>query len=113
MPHVIIEFAEESVSEAQISPMLDSVHAAAASTGLFDPTHIKSRAFPLRHYRTGLDSGPFIHAQLRIKAGRDDAQKNALSHAVLAALKAQDLPVQVITVEVVDMDVETYAKWSR
>jgi 5-carboxymethyl-2-hydroxymuconate isomerase len=113
MPHLIVEYAEASASEAQVARMLDAVHAAAESTGLFEPTHIKTRAVPVRHYRTGTGRHPFIHAQLRIKAGRDDAQKKALSHAVLAALKAQEFPVQVITVEVVDMDAGTYAKWSR
>lgn len=112
MPHFIIEYAHDLVPEEQLPPMLDAVHAAAVSTALFTESHIKTRAIPVRHYRTGTGHGPFIHAQLRIKAGRSEEQKRGLSTAVLVALKSQGLQAQVITVEVVDMDVATYAKWS-
>lgn len=112
MPHLIVEYADDLATDDDVIPMLDAVHAAAVSTGLFDETHIKTRAIPVRHYRTGTGHGPFIHAQLRIKAGRTEAQKRELSGAVLAAIRSRDLPAQVITVEVVDMDVATYAKWS-
>lgn len=112
MPHLIIEYADDLASDADIPPLLDAVHAAAVSTGLFDESHIKTRAIAVSHYRTGTGHGPFIHAQLRIKAGRTGAQKRELSAAVLAAIRSRNLPAQVITIEVVDMDAATYAKWS-
>lgn len=112
MPHVIIEFARELAQDAQVQDMLDAVHRAVAETGLFDESHIKSRAIPLSFYRCGAGSDPFIHAQLRIHSGRTDAQKKALSESVLTALRTQRWPAKVITVEVVEMDRASYVKYS-
>lgn len=112
MPHLIIEYAQDLASTEQVPALLDAVHEAALSTGLFDEHHIRTRAIPVTFYRTGTGKGPFIHAQLRIHRGRNEAQKRELSEAVLAALRAQGWPARTITVEVVDMDVATYAKYS-
>jgi 5-carboxymethyl-2-hydroxymuconate isomerase len=112
MPHLIIEYAHDAVADDEVPAMLDAVHSAAVSSGLFQEDHIKTRAIPVVFYRTGIGHGPFIHAQLRIKSGRDEGQKRVLSQAVLAAIREQGCPVQVITVEVVDMDAATYAKYS-
>jgi 5-carboxymethyl-2-hydroxymuconate isomerase len=112
VPHLILEFARELAGDSAVPAMLDAVHDAAASTGLFQEDHIKTRAHPVAFYRTGTGHAPFIHAQLRIKTGRDEAQKRALSQAVLAAIREQGWPARVITVEVVDMDAATYAKYS-
>lgn len=110
MPHLIIQYAQELARDEQVPPMLDAVHEAAASTGLFDESHIRTRAFPVAFYRVGTGRDPFIHAQLRILPGRTPAQKTTLSNAVLAALREQGWAAKVITVEVVDMDGESYAK---
>jgi 5-carboxymethyl-2-hydroxymuconate isomerase len=114
VPHLILEFARGLAGDDEVPAMLDAVHGAAVSTGLFQEEHIKTRAIPVLFYRTGTGTGhgPFIHAQLRIKSGRDEVQKRALSQAVLAAIRGQGWPAQVITVEVVDMDAATYAKHS-
>ena len=112
MPHLIIEYAEGLASENQLSLMLNAVHQAAMETGLFEESHIKTRLLPVTFYRTGSGHGSFIHAQLRIKKGRNTEQKKILSDAVLEAIKTQHWPAQVITVEVVDMDNDSYAKYS-
>lgn len=112
MPHLIIEYAQELATAEQVPPMLDTVHAAAVATGLFDEHHIRTRAIPVAYYRTGTGRAPFIHAQLRVHSGRNKAQKRALSQAVLTAIREQGWPAQVITVEVVDMDIDTYAKYA-
>lgn len=110
MPHLIIEFAEELADAEQVGQMLDAVHDAAYGTGLFEHSHIRTRAIPVRHYRTGGQPRPFMHAQLRIHSGRNAAQKRTLSESVLRALRDQSWPAQSITVEVVDMDLASYAK---
>ncbi len=110
MPHLIIEYAQSLATDEQVPPLLDAVHEAALATGLFPESHIKTRAIPLQFCRTGSGSDPFIHAQLRIKEGRSDAQKKELSSAVLAAIKSQSWAATVITVEVVNMDSASYAK---
>ncbi len=110
MPHLIIEYAHSLATDEQVPLLLDAVHDAALATGLFPESHIKTRAIPVQFYRTGTGSDPFIHAQLRIKAGRSEAQKKELSGVVLAAIKTQSWAAKVITVEVVDMDSASYAK---
>lgn len=111
MPHVIVEFARELASDAQVMAMVDAVHRAVVASGLFEIDHVKTRAIPLMFYRCGTGSDPFMHAQLRIHAGRTDVQKKALSDAVLAALCAQGWPAKVVTVEVVEMNRASYAKY--
>lgn len=110
MPHLIIEYAQELATEQQVPSMIDAVHEAALASQLFPESHIKTRAIPIQFYRVGGSNAPFIHAQLRIKQGRSEAQKAALSAAVLMAIKEQSWPAKVITVEVADMDSASYAK---
>jgi len=112
MPNLIIEFSRELARDEQIPALLMSVHQAAMASGLFIESHIKTRAIPVDYFLTGGVDAPFIHAQLRIKSGRDQAQKKALSEAVLQAIRQQNWPAQVMTVEVVDMDRSSYAKYS-
>jgi len=110
LPHFIIEYSQDLLDDKQIPEMLDAVHNAAMETGLFIESHIKTRAIPVQFYRIGTGHERFIHAQLRIKIGRNIEQKKLLSAAVLNAIKRIGCDVKVITVEVVDMDSECYAK---
>lgn len=113
MPHIIIDYASELASDAQLPPMVDAVHEAVVASGLFDEDHIKTRAIPVMHYRVGDNTGPYIHVQCRIHIGRSDEQRRRLSEAVLAAVRAQGWAAKVITVEVVEMDRLSYAKYTR
>ena len=113
MPHIIIEFSQDLGGPEPIGQMLDAVHAAVAASGLFDESHIKVRALPVGHYRVGGKHAAFIHAQCRIHAGRSETQKQALSAAVLAAIREQGLAVTVITVEVMEMERASYAKFQE
>ena len=112
MPHIIIEFSDRLVKEAQIMAMIDAVHKAAQETGLFKEENIKTRAIPVKYYRVSDHGGGFIHVQLRIKKGRSVLEKKLLSGSVLHAVKDQGWLVHVITVEVIDMDPDSYAKYN-
>ncbi|MEN8171002.1 MAG: 5-carboxymethyl-2-hydroxymuconate Delta-isomerase [Pseudomonadota bacterium] len=111
MPHFIIEYSQGQAGVEQVEAMLDAVHLAAADTALFDVDHIRVRALPVAFYRIAGKRDHFIHAQCRIHSGRYEAQRRRLSEAVLGALKAQRWPVKSITVEVVELDRATYAKF--
>lgn len=111
MPHLIIEYAHDAITESQAALLLDIVHHAAINAELFDVSHIRTRLLRVEHYRVGTDSQPFIHAQLRIKPGRTLEQRKALSEAVLAALHVQQTAARVITVEVVEMEPDSYSRY--
>lgn len=113
MPHVIIEFTEGMASDVHIELLLDALHTRIAATGLFEAEHIRLRAYPIRFHRCGGSRSHFLHAQLRIHTGRSDAQKSALSSAVLATLREQALAAEVITVEVVELERASYRKFSN
>lgn len=112
MPHIIIEFSHGLAGEEQIESMLDALHTTIAATDLFETSHIRIRACPQLFHRCGGNKQHFMHAQMRIHTGRDTDTKRSLSDTVLATLRAQQWPAQVITVEVVEMDREGYAKFS-
>lgn len=111
MPHLIIEYSQAQAEADQVEALLDAVHRAAAETGLFEESHIRVRAVPITHYRVGGEREHFVHVQCRIHAGRNEAQKRQLSEAVLSAFREQDWAVKVMTVEVVEMDRSSYAKY--
>lgn len=111
MPHLIIEYATPLAEAEQVEQMLEAVHTTAVASGLFEESHIRLRAVPLAFYRSGGQEEPFIHAQLRIHSGRSAEQKRQLSEAVLTTLQALQWPARTITVEVVEMDRSSYAKY--
>lgn len=110
MPHIVIEYPADAVNDSQVEAMLDAVHQSVVASGLFDESHIKLRALPLDHYRLGGRRAPFLHAQLRIHRGRTPEQRQLLSRGVLAVLRAQQWPLVAITVEVVEMERDSYSK---
>lgn len=111
MPHIIIEYAEVAVNEQLVDAMLQTINRAVADSGLFEVSHIKSRAYPFRAYLQAGGHDPYIHVQARIKSGRSPADKKRLGEAILTGLSELNIPVSVITVEIIDMDRESYSKW--
>ena len=112
MPHVIIEYTDDVVASRQARALVDAVFDAVVSAGLFNTGNIKLRTIPIKHYRLGSDRQGFIHVQCRIRRGRSEEQKKALTTEILSAIKGLSLGVSVVTVEVIDMDAASYAKYS-
>ena len=110
MPHIIIEYPEQAMKDVDITTVLKAARDAIVDSGLYKLSQIKTRAysFDVHTYAGGTD--PYIHIQARICSGRDDENRNRLSHVILAGVKALELPVTVVTVEVVDMDRASYAR---
>lgn len=112
MPHVIIEFPYELASDEQAESLLEQLHHTVVASGLFEEGNIRLRTQPFIHYRLGGALEPYIHVQLRIHSGRTSEQKGDLSRRVLDAVRQQGWPVKTITVEVVEMVRDSYAKFS-
>lgn len=110
MPHIIIEYPEQAMKGVDIPTVLKAARDAVVDSGLYKLSQIKTRAyaFGVHTYADGTD--PYIHIQARICSGRDDDNRNRMSQVILSGVKALELPVSVITVEVVDMDRASYAR---
>ncbi|GAV19352.1 5-carboxymethyl-2-hydroxymuconate isomerase [Mariprofundus micogutta] len=111
MPHIIVEYPEANVDDQSVDAVLQTIHRSIADSGLFKANQIKARAYPFKHFTNAGGSDPYIHIQARIKSGRDDDNKKQLSEVVLAGLAPLNLQVSVVTVEIIDMDRDTYGKF--
>ncbi len=114
MPHCIIEYSKELEEEIAPQLLINSAHQGALESGLFEESHIKSRAIPYEYYKTGISDLRFIHITARILSGRNLEQKADLSKSILAQLEALLLERKLssisITVEVCDLQREAYSK---
>ena len=110
MPHIIVEYPEQALNDADIPAILLCVHNSVVASELYKPHQIKTRAYSFKEYTHAGGSDPYIHVQARICSGRDDDNRNRLSQVILKGLQALDIPISVITVEVVDMDRASYAR---
>lgn len=108
MPHCIIEHS----SNIDGSDLVSLVHQGAVTSELFstEGSDIKVRATPYATYKTGSVEISFVHVTLRILSGRNLEQKSALTNLVLESLKTRIEKDCSISVEVVDIDTESYAK---
>ena len=110
MPHIIVEYAQQLANEIEINAILRVIHNSIAESGLFKADQIKTRAYSFAEFTNAGGSEPYIHIQARIKSGRDADNKKRLGEAILASLAALNIPASVITVEIIDMDRDSYAK---
>ena len=111
MPHIIIEYQQQVIKESQVDSMLLAIHSAIADSGLFKANQVKTRAYPFTHFSNAGEQDPYIHVQARIKSGRDSDNKKQLAEAILSGFKKLDIHASVVTVEIIDMDRESYGKY--
>jgi len=108
MPHNIIEYSSELDPQAQ--EIIRAVHLGSVNSALFEEEDIKTRALAYQHVRLGQDSKFFIHVQAKLLSGRSPQQKSLLSDAILQQLIQLNLNNISLTVEVLDIDRDSYAK---
>jgi len=112
MPHIIIEYADDVISQQGAQLLVDTVYVAVEESGMFAPLNIKVRAVPVAVYRLGISGEGFIHVQCRIHAGRAVEAKKSLTNSIIDALRDLSVDVAVMTAEVIDMDRDSYSKYS-
>ena len=117
MPHLIVEYSSnlESFPEAHA---LDALNATIIATGQVQHEQdLKSRTIRTEHFVIGSDPTAlrgFVHAELRLLAGRTPEMKRDLSDRIGAVLrehtpKPDGMLVQ-LSVDIVDMDKASYFK---
>ena len=112
MPHIIVEYPEQIIGDSQVGAILQTIHRSIADSGLFKAAQIRTRAYAFKQFTNAGGGEPYIHIQARIKSGRDTENKKQLGDVILKGLGALNIPVSVITVEIIDMERESYGKYA-
>ena len=110
MPHCIIEYAKSLETRVKPSTIIDAVLQGSMQSELFQPNDIKVRAMAFEHHRSPATVQNFIHVTVKLLSGRDQQQRAMLAEKVLSQLDRIALSSVSISVDVVSMDKETYAK---
>lgn len=111
MPHCIIEYSKPIEQEVDVNKLIASVHQGAINSELFEEENIKTRAISYDYYQTGSEKKPFIHVTCKILSGRSEYDRAMLSDLVLSELKQFPLSPISLTVDIVDIQHATYAKY--
>lgn len=116
MPHLIVEYTPNLAGFAADDILAALNDSLTASGEVNTESDLKSRAVAVDTFRIGNQPAQraFVHATLRLLAGRTPEAKRALSDRVAAVLRERvPRPTGVLvqlSVEIVDMDRPSYSK---
>lgn len=88
MPHVIVEYSANLESDVSPREIVERIHAAVISTGVFPLGGVRTRAERREVYAIA-DRDPdnaFVAILIRVGRGRDEETRKRVSQTVLAAL---------------------------
>lgn len=90
MAHLIFECTDNLEAEGDIPGLLKKANRALLDQGVFPPGGIRSRAIMLRHYcvAEGEHDDAFVHASIKIGAGRSAESVQGTANAVFEVMKA-------------------------
>lgn len=110
MPHCIVEYSKELERSVKPSAFIEAVHQGALQTDLFEESDIKTRTLSFENHQTGGRTLCFVHVIVKILSGRSREQRAGLSKKILDELKKLNLSSISMTVEICEIERETYAK---
>lgn len=110
MPHCIIEYSQGLQNTLKPSQLISAVYNGTFTSGLFEGDDIKTRVMCFDDYQSGSVKANFVHVVAKILSGRSLVQRNNLSHSILAELKMLNCCATSLTVEVIEIERESYAK---
>ncbi|CAM3069023.1 5-carboxymethyl-2-hydroxymuconate Delta-isomerase [Filibacter tadaridae] len=90
MPHFIVEYTDNIKDEMNIVELFEKVHEILiARHTIFPIGGIRSRAIELKDYRMadGAENDAFVHAVLKIGAGRSEEVKKEVCEALFEVIK--------------------------
>ncbi|KAF0996353.1 5-carboxymethyl-2-hydroxymuconate Delta-isomerase [Geobacillus sp. TFV-3] len=96
MPHFIVEYTDNLGEEADIRGLLEKVHRVLIKRSDWFPIGgIRSRAVRLSEYYVadGAEDDAFVHATLKIAAGRPEEVKKAVGDELFAVMKDHFAPL--------------------
>lgn len=112
MPNLVMEYSNSVDERVNVQGLLEDLHQVAIQCGLFDIGSIKSRALRCHNWLIGEegDSVDFIHISFELLDGRTPEQKRELSRQLMDVLTEQASHVRSLTVNIRDMDKESFQK---
>ena len=110
MPHCIIEYSKEIEKSVEPKQLINAVYQGALMSDLFKADDIKTRSIGYDNYQAGSIKKAFIHVSVKIFSGRTLEQKKTLSSSIMSQLKMIDFPSILLTIEVLDIEKESYGK---
>ncbi|MBD1575745.1 MULTISPECIES: 5-carboxymethyl-2-hydroxymuconate Delta-isomerase [Vibrio] len=112
MPNVVMEYSDSIEERVNVQALLEDLHHATIDSGLFQAMDVKSRTLRPHNWLIGdkADTVDFIHVTVELLSGRTVEQKQALSQAIMAALRGKADFVAILTVNIRDMDRECFQK---
>jgi 5-carboxymethyl-2-hydroxymuconate isomerase len=112
MPHAVLEYSANIAPSVRTSGIVADIHRIMLDCGLFTPDSIKTRAYSTDMFHVGqlAEEGSFAHVTIALLAGRIVEQRKMLSDNMLALLKASLPHADSLTVEIREMDKDTYGK---
>lgn len=110
MPHCVLEYTTDCLEDADIDDLIKAVFDGTLASDLFDQGDIKVRAKGYEDFFCGSGNHGQCHVTLRILSGRSADQKNHLSQMVLGKLKPLLKEIANVSVEVKDLESDSYVK---
>lgn len=112
MPHFVIECSSNVLAMQTAEVIMNSVYAAADSTGLFAPNDIKVRIKSYDHYMLGEGKHSFLHIYASIMEGRTTTQKADLSSVIIQKLTPLLPDISFLSMNVSEFEQATYCNKS-
>lgn len=108
MPHFVVDCSQSILQAQNEEQLVDRVHRAANSTGLFEESDIKVRVNPYTTYSVGNRQEAFIHVFASIMEGRSIEARAGLSKVVVSELTSMFPKVRSIAINVSEFEQATY-----
>ncbi|WP_438766616.1 5-carboxymethyl-2-hydroxymuconate Delta-isomerase [Kushneria sp. TE3] len=99
-----------TLGDDTLEGLVDALHRCTLDSGLFEARAIKVATLSLSNTRQGGEKRPFASLQVRLFAGRTQAQRLALSNALLAVINESLGEQMSATVEIVETDPTTFSR---
>jgi 5-carboxymethyl-2-hydroxymuconate isomerase len=110
MPHCIVEYSAKITETLPVEQLMHAVYKGANQSELFTASDIKVRATAFDDFYLPGAEQAFVHVNLKILSGRDLVQRKSLSESVSSQLERLGIENAAITVEVTNIEKESYAK---
>ncbi|PCK07569.1 MAG: 5-carboxymethyl-2-hydroxymuconate isomerase [Alteromonadaceae bacterium] len=108
MPHFLTDCSESIFMLHPEERIIEEIHNAAKSTGLFNENDIKVRVNSFKKYSTGNNVVDFIHVFAYIMEGRSDEKKLNLSKNIVERLTSIFPDVPNIGANIIEFENSNY-----